>query len=847
MGLDTRVPESISFPIRPAGVVLGTSCPHDFDVGLMVGYGGLDFQDIAPTPFSSGSTRRNWAAANGWQRDTYDDGVQTYDNDWILETAPLFFTGPAKGDSGGPVLAPPYDLVCGVDSANVPIAKFVFPTFIGYLRASYAALDSADISDALADILMDKSRTYFLGEKPIVSDRDGDHVDDSEDNCPDAANPDQRDTDGDGKGDRCDNCFRIANDQLDSNLDDETKVYGPKPDGLDGRPQLDPGLPDDYITTHYPGDVCDGHPLTLMTPSVGKYDPVGSDQASRLFHIGERSIRCTHVAGLACPPPPVPATHIQAYCDLPHGNVIAAESFVGNDNAPGLSNNLSQRSIVRALACRCAPGDGDCGATCDRSNVAMPPIGMMSWRTMTLDDVPSQTTITGNSGPPGFASTGKFREYHAMIGFDAFSAHAETLGWRYWRDLDGIPPPTEAPDPVTMFDGVVWSWVQTHQIAAAGYPAPSDPPTGDPGHDWPLRQNVSRAHVYEQAKSVVNDPPCFKEKMWIRPPDLRDCPMCGAGVFFRITLDAVDPPPSLVSPDRFDNPAEGFMPPGVVNVMRNPNLRIVTASDTLAWATGSVRAAIVSNVDQTVLFGLSSGPDGSLTLGGGGIDRGAPSAAAARTGIASSFLVALSSRRQDIAFLVRDDAGNPIQELRTFDFDLGQAVIKPLHLGAHRLVDPVALTYRADDDAYYVLDQTHDPDPRAILYRIPRGNTLEVVGSWGRRGELANVGLTTGSDGTLVFSTWSDEKYAVAVLDLTRPFPDEGKHKGQDIAKRRIRVAELRFGSGSVVVPAYRNLESVTLVVHDKGDDMAVRIVGDAPKGKGDIDDGDVDDLAAAF
>ncbi len=43
-------------------------------------------------------------------------------------------------------------------------------------------------------------------EEPVPEDTDGDGVTDSEDNCPDDANPDQIDMDGDGFGDVCDGC-----------------------------------------------------------------------------------------------------------------------------------------------------------------------------------------------------------------------------------------------------------------------------------------------------------------------------------------------------------------------------------------------------------------------------------------------------------------------------------------------------------------------------------------------------------------------------------------------------------------------------------------------------------------
>ena len=54
----------------------------------------------------------------------------------------------------------------------------------------------------------------------IVSDRDGDGIADSEDNCPDVANTDQEDSDQDGFGDACDNCPSVANgDQIDTDGD----------------------------------------------------------------------------------------------------------------------------------------------------------------------------------------------------------------------------------------------------------------------------------------------------------------------------------------------------------------------------------------------------------------------------------------------------------------------------------------------------------------------------------------------------------------------------------------------------------------------------------------------------
>jgi hypothetical protein len=69
----------------------------------------------------------------------------------------------------------------------------------------------------------------------IGPDADSDGVNDSFDNCPNHANPDQADGDGDGKGDICDNCPTNFNaDQLDSDGDGFGDVCPPPPDAACG-------------------------------------------------------------------------------------------------------------------------------------------------------------------------------------------------------------------------------------------------------------------------------------------------------------------------------------------------------------------------------------------------------------------------------------------------------------------------------------------------------------------------------------------------------------------------------------------------------------------------------------
>ena len=69
---------------------------------------------------------------------------------------------------------------------------------------------------------------------PAPSDRDGDGIPDTADNCPDMANSQQYDEDGDGVGDACDNCPHMANrDQRDSDSDQVGDVCEPRPGKVD--------------------------------------------------------------------------------------------------------------------------------------------------------------------------------------------------------------------------------------------------------------------------------------------------------------------------------------------------------------------------------------------------------------------------------------------------------------------------------------------------------------------------------------------------------------------------------------------------------------------------------------
>jgi hypothetical protein len=403
-----------------------------------------------------------------------------------------------------------------------------------------------------------------------------------------------------------------------------------------------------------------------------------------------------------------------------------------------------------------------------------------------------------------------------------------------------------------ILDGLVWSWVRTFVPASQPFPGLAAAPIDTEAQPASLRQYVSHIKVSESGNFETTASPC-RQLTAIRAIDTKDCLVCQGGVFLAAFVAASNPDPTFLSPGRFSLSAEGRVSSVVVNALLDPSRSIVLASDDRTWTTGRIRGVIVAQ-DRSIETFLTSGTNGEILEPRFGRGSFAPSRASAQAGPSTAtrapgaFLAVLSGHRQDVAFVERDATGAVVQQLRTFDFDLASEVVKPF-LGTYRLVDPIAMTYRAEDDAYYILDRTQDHGPSMTMYRLPRGNTLEPLGTWNRPGNLREGALTTGSDGTLVITTWSDKKHAIAVLDV------EGILRHRDHGERarhpqphRIEIVKLRFGKGTVAVPAHRNLDSLTLAVRDSnGTLVPTRLMPDTPKSRDDDDDLEMDDLERAF
>jgi hypothetical protein len=107
------------------------------------------------------------------------------------------------------------------------------------------------------------------------------------------------------------------------------------------------------------------------------------------------------------------------------------------------------------------------------------------------------------------------------------------------------------------------------------------------------------------------------------------------------------------------------------------------------------------------------------------------------------------------------------------------------------LTDPVAATYRAEDDSYYVLDRAVTGTSTNVmrLLRIGGRNVLTKVAEWPRANVATSFGLRTGTDGSLVVSAWSSTSYAVSEFS---------------IGASGVELATHRTGSGGLAAPAVK-------------------------------------------
>jgi hypothetical protein len=225
-----------------------------------------------------------------------------------------------------------------------------------------------------------------------------------------------------------------------------------------------------------------------------------------------------------------------------------------------------------------------------------------------------------------------------------------------------------------------------------------------------------------------------------------------------------------------------------------PENTLVIATDLPRPGTGGRLGALINlqthAIFQILIVNLDGGLDGDPV-----IVQPPPIAA-------SPAVAAVSGLRQEIAFFgERDLKGNVIQSVRTYDFDLGKTITWPI-ISATKLQNPAAAAYRAEDDAYWLLDRIGTPtDPKLRLLRLSRGAVADPIAECARPGRHTNFALTAGAEGSLVVSAWNMTKHAIAVISVNGLTPS---------------LRALYFGRDPIVVPAYKSLDGINFATRSK-------------------------------